>query len=92
LRSAINVWIFVFVMIGVIMMLWYVSQPVVQHLVDETRTVVRDMNANTTGYEQGITSIELVNVVWAPIFILIMLVFGFLASSQREGVSYYKTY
>jgi hypothetical protein len=76
-------------MIGVVIMLWYVSQPVVQHLVDETRTVVRDLNANTTGYEQGITSIEFVNVIWAPIFILILLAFGFLMSTQREGISYY---
>jgi hypothetical protein len=90
LRDALRVWIFVFVMIGTIMMIWYVSQPVVQNLVDETRTVVRNLEANTTGYEQGVTTIELVNVVWAPIFILIMLVFGYLASTRREGISYYE--
>lgn len=89
MRAALGVWIFVFVMIGVTMMIWYVSQPVVQNLVDETRTVVRDLDANTTGYEQGVTTIELVNVVWAPIFILMLLVFGYLASTKREGISYY---
>jgi len=89
LRNAIGTWIFVFVMIGVIMMVWYVSQPTVQTIVDKTRTVVRDLDANTTGYEQGITTVELMNVVWAPIFILILLVFGYLASTRREGISYY---
>lgn len=90
MNRAISVWIFVFVMIGVIMMIWYVSQPVVSTLIDNTGTVVRDLDANTTGYEQGITVVELVNVVWAPIFILIMLTFGYLASTQREGISYYE--
>ena len=92
MRYALGIWVFVFVMIGATMMIWYVSQPTVQYLVDETRTVVRDLEANTTGYEQGITVIEFVNVVWAPIFILILLTFGFLASSRREGISHYETY
>lgn len=90
MRGAISTWVFVFVMIGVIIMLWYVSQPTVQTLVDQTRNVTRAMNANTTGYEEGITVLELVNVIWAPVFILILLAFGFLVSTQREGISYYE--
>ena len=90
MRAALGIWIFVFVMIGSVMMIWYVSQPVIQNLVDETRTVVRGLEANTTGYEQGVTAIELVNVIWAPVFILILLLFGYLGSTRREGISYYE--
>lgn len=77
-------------MIGSIMMIWYVSQPVIQTLADETGTVVRAMEFNTTGYEQGITAVELVNVVWAPVLILVLLLFGYLASTRREGISHYE--
>jgi len=89
-NRAISVWVFVFVMIGVTMMIWYVSQPVVSTVIDRTGTVVRDLNANTTGYEQGINVVSLVNVIWAPIFILILLTFGYLASTRQEGISYYR--
>lgn len=90
MRYALSTWVFVFVMIGVVIILWYVSQPTIQTLVDQTRTVARSMNANTTGYEEGITSLEWINVIWAPVFILLLLMFGYLVSSQQEGISYYE--
>lgn len=90
MKEAINAWIWVFVMVGVVMIVWWVSQPTVQTLIDETRTVVRSTGFNTTGYEQGITTVELVNVVWAPIIILALLLFGYLVSTKREGISYYE--
>lgn len=90
MNRAIVTWIYVFIMIGVVIVLWYLTQPIVYTIIDKTAPVAREMGANTTGYEQGISLIGVVNIVWPGFFIILFLIYGFLASSEKEGISYYR--
>ena len=91
MNRALLTWMFVFVMIAVGLIIWGISQPVTEMLTDTMINTARSTGSNTTTAERGITIIQGMNVLWIGIYIIALLVFGFLMSTHREGISDYRS-
>jgi len=91
LNRALITWMFVFVMIAVGLIIWGITQPITEMLTDTMINTARTTGTNTTTAERGITVIQGMNVLWIGIYILALLVFGFLMSTHREGISDYQS-
>ena len=83
-------WVYVFVMIGIVIIVWAVSQPIVHVLISEGTDF---LNASTVvteeQYVDKFNMLETLNLLWAPLTIFCLLIYGFLASSQEEGIGSY---
>ncbi len=92
MNRALITWIYVFTAIATGLIIWYVTQPIV-HLIAETSVdMARSVETNSTTVERGISLIKYTNIAWIGIYIIAMLIYGFLASTHKEGISDYGRY
>jgi len=88
LNRALITWTLVSVSIAVGLIIWYITQPIVHTIAETSINVARTTGTNSTTAERGITLIEYINIAWIGIYIIAMLIFGFLSSTHKEGISY----
>ena len=80
------VWITAIFLWGVIVFAWYASQPLVYSIVtvaNSTLANIENSTTVTTKSSQTATVLLLFNNIWAPIMVIIVLVWAVI-SSQRE--------
>jgi len=92
LNRALITWVFVFIAIATGLIIWVVTQPIVHVIAEMSVNMSRSTGTNSTTVERGISIISYINVIWIGIYIIAMLIFGFLSSTHKEGVSSYARY
>ena len=82
--------VWVVVTIFIIMMGWYITQPMLMQTLGLTQNMTEDMNVNTTQSGQTYSLLKRIVVWWGPVFVLILLIFAVVASQRRELRGYYE--
>lgn len=89
MHKAVFAWTLFFVMVGVFIALWYMTEPVAYLVADTCLNLTRDSGYNTTGLEQGIALIKTLNVLWVGVACVVAFIWAMAVSFQREGVGMY---
>ena len=82
-------WLFVAVMAGISITVWYTTEPIVYALAEFSIDTARNAGTNTTGLEQGIQLLQTINVLWIAIVMAVLIVYAVITTVRREGVSYF---
>lgn len=81
------VWIMGIFLITVIVFAWYVSQPLVYSFAKEANSTITNVSDDATAKtktRQTMTIIMLFNNIWAPILVVLILIWMFLSSQRRD--------
>lgn len=65
------------------MSFWYITQPMVYMLIDQSYGITVRMEANTTGGTATFDILQALNILWGPALVVIILVW-MLISAQRS--------
>ena len=69
--------------IGAITSIWYITQPMIYSVIAQSENVTATLGANRTEGDNTFTILYLLNIVWGPALILVVIGW-MLISAQRD--------
>lgn len=82
-------WLFVAIMGGISIMVWYITEPIVYMISDFSLDATRTAGVNTTGFEQGIQLLQTINVLWIGLVMGVLIIYAIINTVRQEGVGTY---